>query len=104
MPQFINVLLGDMSVVGPRPHPINLNKEYETKITLFNKRHRFKPGITGLAQSKGFSGFISGLNDMSNRVKMDVFYFKNWSIILDFKIILLTTFKMVSNLDLKSKN
>ncbi|MDC0389740.1 exopolysaccharide biosynthesis polyprenyl glycosylphosphotransferase [Flavobacteriaceae bacterium] len=103
MPQFINVLLGDMSVVGPRPHPINLNKEYESKIILFNKRHRFKPGITGLAQSKGFSGFISGLNDMRDRVKMDVFYFKNWSIILDLKIIIMTIFKMVSNLNLNSK-
>jgi len=103
MPQFINVLLGDMSVVGPRPHPINLNKEYESKIILFNKRHRFKPGITGLAQSKGFSGFISGLNDMRSRVRMDVFYFKNWSIILDLKIIIMTVFKMVSNLNLNSK-
>ena len=103
MPQFINVLIGDMSVVGPRPHPINLNKEYESKIILFNKRHRFKPGITGLAQSKGFSGFISGLNDMRSRVRMDVFYFKNWSIILDLKIIIMTVFKMVSNLNLNSK-
>ena len=103
MPQFINVFIGDMSVVGPRPHPINLNKEYESKIIFFNKRHRFKPGITGLAQSKGFSGFISGLNDMRGRVKMDVFYFKNWSIILDLKIIIMTIFKMVSNLNLNSK-
>ena len=104
MPQFINVFFGDMSVVGPRPHPINLNKEYESKIILFNKRHRFKPGITGLAQSKGFSGFIKGLNDMRDRVKMDVFYFKNWSIILDFKIIILTIFKLISNLNLRTKN
>ena len=103
MPQFINVLLGDMSVVGPRPHPINLNKEYESKIILFNKRHRFKPGITGLAQSKGFSGFISGLNDMRERFKMDVFYFKNWSIFLDLKIISLTFFKMISNLRYSNK-
>jgi putative colanic acid biosynthesis UDP-glucose lipid carrier transferase len=102
MPQFINVLLGEMSVVGPRPHPINLNKEYVSKINMFNKRHRFKPGITGLAQSKGFSGFITGLNDMRDRVKMDVFYFKNWSLILDFKIVLITAYKMFSNLNLKS--
>ena len=102
MPQFINVLLGEMSVVGPRPHPINLNKEYVSKINMFNKRHRFKPGITGLAQSKGFSGFITGLNDMRDRVKMDVFYFKNWSLTLDLKIILITAYKMVSNLSLKS--
>ena len=102
MPQFINVLLGEMSVVGPRPHPINLNKEYVSKINMFNKRHRFKPGITGLAQSKGFSGFINGLSDMRDRVKMDVFYFKNWSLTLDFKIVLITAYKMVSNLNLKS--
>ena len=104
MPQFINVLLSDMSVVGPRPHPINLNKEYETKIVLFNKRHRFKPGVTGLAQSKGFSGFISELNDMRDRVKMDIFYFKNWSIFLDIKIVIMTILKMISNLNLSTKN
>ena len=104
MPQFLNVLLGDMSVVGPRPHPINLNKEYQSKIILFNKRHRFKPGITGLAQSKGFSGFISGLNDMRDRVKMDVFYFKNWSIILDIKIVIMTALKLVTSLNLSSKD
>ena len=102
MPQFLNVFFGDMSVVGPRPHPINLNKEYETKITMFNKRHRFKPGITGLAQAKGFSGFIHGLTSMRERVKMDVFYFKNWSLLLDFKIVLVTIFKMFKNLNLKS--
>ena len=104
MPQFINVLLGDMSVVGPRPHPVNLNKEYEFKISKFNKRHRFKPGITGLAQSKGFSGFITGINDMRDRVKMDIFYFKTWSLVLDFKIVLITILKLFTNLNLKTKN
>jgi putative colanic acid biosynthesis UDP-glucose lipid carrier transferase len=91
MPQFINVLIGDMSVVGPRPHPVNLNKEYQDLIEDFNKRHRFKPGITGLAQSKGYSGFVSSSKDMSDRVKMDIFYFKNWNIILDFKIVFNTS-------------
>ena len=94
MPQFLNVLLGDMSVVGPRPHPINLNKEYNKEIEGFNKRHRFKPGITGLAQSKGYSGFISSNNDMRERVKMDIFYFKNWNFLLDFKIVVLTSLKL----------
>jgi len=103
MPQFINVLFGDMSVVGPRPHPINLNKEYESKLIGFNKRHRFKPGITGLAQAKGYSGYISELRDMSERIKMDIFYFKNWSIVLDVKIVLMTILKMMTNLNLKSK-
>ena len=87
MPQFINVFLGDMSIVGPRPHPINLNKKYNKEIINFNKRHRFKPGITGLSQSLGYSGFIKSTQDMSDRVKMDIFYFKNWSLLLDFKII-----------------
>jgi putative colanic acid biosysnthesis UDP-glucose lipid carrier transferase len=101
MPQFINVLIGDMSVVGPRPHPINLNLEYQDKINKFNKRHRFKPGITGLAQTKGFSGFISELSDMRERVKMDIFYFKNWSIVMDIKIIIMTILKISSNLSFR---
>ena len=103
MPQFINVFFGDMSVVGPRPHPVNLNKEYENILVDFNKRHRFKPGITGLAQAKGYSGYISQFNDMRNRIKMDIFYFKNWSIVLDLKIVLMTILKMITNLNLKSK-
>ena len=90
MPQFINVFFGDMSVVGPRPHPSNLNKKYRVKVLNFEKRHRFKPGITGLAQSLGHSGFISSFHDMNHRVKMDVFYFKNWSIYLDLKIVFKT--------------
>ena len=90
MPQFINVFLGDMSIVGPRPHPSNLNKEFESRIAGFKKRHRFKPGITGLAQSMGYSGFISSTQDMNERVKMDIFYFKNWNLVLDIKIILRT--------------
>ena len=90
MPQFINVFFGDMSVVGPRPHPIILNKEYRSKVSNFEKRHRYKPGITGLAQSLGHSGFVSSFHDMNHRVKMDVFYFKNWSIFLDLKIVIKT--------------
>ena len=90
MPQFINVFFGDMSIVGPRPHPSNLNKEFKSRIAGFKKRHRFKPGITGLAQSMGYSGFISSTQDMNERVKMDIFYFKNWNLVLDIKIILRT--------------
>jgi putative colanic acid biosynthesis UDP-glucose lipid carrier transferase len=90
MPQFINVFLGDMSIVGPRPHPSNLNKEFESRIAGFKKRHRFKPGITGLAQSMGYSGFISSTQDMNERLKMDIFYFKNWNLVLDIKIVFRT--------------
>ena len=103
MPQFLNVFFGDMSVVGPRPHPVNLNREYNEQIEGFNKRHRFKPGITGLAQSKGYSGYISSNSDMRNRVKMDIFYFKNWNFMLDFKIVFLTTFVILKNFSFKAK-
>jgi putative colanic acid biosynthesis UDP-glucose lipid carrier transferase len=95
MPQFINVLFGDMSIVGPRPHPFKLNEDYRNKVNSFDKRHRFKPGITGLAQSLGYSGFISSSKDMNDRVKLDVFYFKNWSILFDIKIVFKTMFILV---------
>tara|TARA_X000000368_G_scaffold63060_1_gene44628 strand:- start:62 stop:469 length:408 start_codon:yes stop_codon:yes gene_type:complete len=90
MPQFINVLFGSMSVVGPRPHPLKLNKEFSDKVEKFSKRHQFKPGITGLAQIKGYRGKIYGFHDMSSRVKLDRYYFKNWSIFIDLKICLKT--------------
>jgi len=92
MPQFINVLIGDMSVVGPRPHPIKLNDDFSNKVDKFSKRHQFKPGITGLAQIRGFRGKIYGFYDMSSRVKLDRFYFKNWSILFDLKICFNTVF------------
>ena len=90
LPQFINVFIGDMSVIGPRPHALNLNKEYSKLVLNFNKRHKFKPGITGLAQSMGYNGLISDIHDMKSRVKLDIFYFKNWSLFLDFKIAFVT--------------
>jgi putative colanic acid biosynthesis UDP-glucose lipid carrier transferase len=86
-PQFLNVLLGDMSVVGPRPHLWAQNKIYGTKIKKYMKRHYVKPGITGLAQVSGFRGEIERDRDMINRIKLDVFYIENWSFILDLKII-----------------
>ena len=95
LPQFINVFFGDMSVVGPRPHAIKLNHEYSKKISYFNKRHKFKPGITGLAQVNGYNGLISEFSDMKNRVKLDVFYFKNWSFLLDIKISIKTFYIML---------
>lgn len=95
LPQFINVFLGDMSVVGPRPHPIKLNEEFQPKIDRFWQRHAVKPGITGLAQAKGFRGETAELSDMSGRVKLDRFYVKNWSLVLDFKIILLTALSII---------
>jgi putative colanic acid biosynthesis UDP-glucose lipid carrier transferase len=91
-PQFINVLLGDMSVVGPRPHMIEYTKSYSKKLDKLNFvfRHSVKPGITGLAQVKGYRGEISADEDLINRFKYDVFYIENWSLLLDLKIIFLT--------------
>jgi putative colanic acid biosynthesis UDP-glucose lipid carrier transferase len=90
LPQFFNVLLGDMSVVGPRPHLWTQNKAYASKIKKYMVRHYVKPGITGLAQVKGFRGEIETEEDMINRIKYDVFYIENWSMIMDLKIILQT--------------
>ncbi|HQW68794.1 MAG TPA: undecaprenyl-phosphate glucose phosphotransferase [Flavobacterium sp.] len=90
LPQFFNVLLGDMSVVGPRPHLWSQNKAYATRIKKYMVRHYVKPGVTGLAQVKGFRGEIETDDDMINRIKFDVFYIENWSILMDVKIIIQT--------------
>lgn len=90
LPQFFNVLLGDMSVVGPRPHLWSQNKAYANKIKKYMVRHYVKPGITGLAQVKGYRGEIETDEDMINRIKYDVFYIENWSFAMDLKIIFQT--------------
>ena len=87
LPQFFNVLLGDMSVVGPRPHLWSQNKIYGNKVKKYMIRHCVKPGITGLAQVSGYRGEIETDADMINRIKLDVFYIENWSFIMDLKII-----------------
>ena len=92
LPQFFNVLLGDMSVVGPRPHMVSVANLYATKVDKFMVRHFVKPGITGLAQTKGFRGEVETDEDIINRVKYDIFYMENWSILLDIKIIFNTIF------------
>jgi putative colanic acid biosynthesis UDP-glucose lipid carrier transferase len=86
LPQFFNVLNGDMSVVGPRPHMVSVTEMYALKIDKFMMRHFIKPGITGLAQTKGLRGEIETERDMVNRIKLDVFYIENWTLILDLKI------------------
>lgn len=90
MPQFLNVFFGDMSVVGPRPHIGVINNKYGNKIKKYVQRHRVKPGITGLAQVRGARGEINADEDMINRIKYDVFYIENWSVLLDIKIIIQT--------------
>jgi putative colanic acid biosynthesis UDP-glucose lipid carrier transferase len=92
LPQFFNVLLGDMSVVGPRPHMVSVANLYASKVDKFMVRHFVKPGITGLAQTKGFRGEVESDEDIINRVKYDIFYMENWSIILDIEIIFKTIY------------
>lgn len=97
MPQFINVLLGDMSIVGPRPHTIPMNRVFKTQIEKYNSRHKIKPGITGLAQVKGYRGEIENPHQIRSRVKLDYFYIQNWSILLDLKICILTVYELIVN-------
>lgn len=93
LPQFINVILGNMSVVGPRPHAAAHNEEYRKLITGYMLRHKVKPGITGLAQIRGWRGETDTLDKMEKRVECDLEYIRTWSLLLDLKIILLTVFK-----------
>ncbi len=90
LPQFINVLQGTMSIVGPRPHAVAHNELYRKEIDGYMLRHSIKPGITGWAQVNGWRGETDTLDKMENRVKHDLWYIKNWSVILDLKIIALT--------------
>lgn len=94
LPQFFNVLIGNMSVVGPRPHMLKHTEEYSQSIDKYMVRHFVKPGITGLSQIKGYRGEITDTSLMRSRVKIDIFYLENWSFILDVKIILLTVYNM----------
>jgi putative colanic acid biosynthesis UDP-glucose lipid carrier transferase len=90
LPQFFNVLLGDMSVVGPRPHMVSHTEMYAKSVDKFMVRHFIKPGISGLAQINGFRGEVETEKDIINRVKYDIFYLENWSLLLDIKIIFIT--------------
>tara|TARA_B110000003_G_scaffold14368_1_gene14116 strand:- start:211 stop:618 length:408 start_codon:yes stop_codon:yes gene_type:complete len=95
LPQFYNVLKGEMSVVGPRPHMLKENEKYKTTIDKFMVRHYVKPGITGLAQTKGFRGEIETIQDIVNRIKYDIYYIENWSFVLDIKIIIITIINVI---------
>lgn len=90
IPQFINVFLGQMSIVGPRPHMLKHTEQYRKVVRMFMLRHTVKPGITGHAQVNGYRGEIRKLSDIQKRVELDVEYLENWSLILDIKIILKT--------------
>ena len=93
-PQFFNVLFGDMSIVGPRPHMLVHTEQYSSLIKKYMVRHLVKPGITGAAQVRGFRGETKELSDMEGRVKWDIWYIENWNFLLDFNIIFKTVFNI----------
>lgn len=95
LPQFWNVLKGDMSVVGPRPHMVAETERFVQKVNKFMVRHFIKPGITGLAQINGYRGEVETDTDIINRVKYDIFYLENWSFLLDLKIIVMTVYNAI---------
>lgn len=94
-PQFFNVLFGDMSIVGPRPHMLKHTTMYSEIIEGYMVRQLVLPGITGAAQANGFRGETKTLFDMKQRIKYDVWYIENWSLLLDFKLIVLTIVNMI---------
>jgi len=100
LPQLVNVLKGDMSLVGPRPHAIAHNAYYATLLERYANRHRVKPGMTGWAQVNGFRGATDDPDLMKKRVEHDLFYINNWSVVFDFRILALTPFSVV----LENKN
>nr|WP_238934547.1 undecaprenyl-phosphate glucose phosphotransferase [Aurantibacter crassamenti] len=99
LPQFFNVFIGTMSVVGPRPHMEFHTLGYETSIDKYLVRHFVKPGITGLAQIRGYRGEITVPSDIINRIRLDIFYVEKWSIFLDLKIIFLTVYNTIAGDD-----
>ena len=91
-PQFFNVIKGDMSIVGPRPHMLEHTKFYSEEILNFMQRHKCLPGLTGWAQIHGFRGPTQNKELMQKRFQYDLYYIKNWSLVLDFYIMVRTVF------------
>ncbi|MBQ0776442.1 MAG: sugar transferase, partial [Pseudomonas sp.] len=96
LPQLFNVLRGEMSLVGPRPHAVTHNDYYSDKILAYMARHRIKPGITGLAQVNGHRGETETIEKMQQRVEQDLAYINSWSLWLDIKILFRTPFALFS--------
>ena len=92
LPQFYNVLKGQMSIVGPRPHRVDLDKELQDSIEMYTMRYRIKPGITGWAQVNGWRGPTKTEEQRKQRTQHDLWYIKHWSLWLDIKIIIMTLF------------
>ena len=95
LPQLFNILKGEMSLVGPRPHPLELNQEFKSRIPKYMLRHKVKPGITGWAQVNGYRGQTETPEKMALRIEHDLWYIQNWSLWLDLKILLMTPLVMI---------
>ena len=93
LPQLFNVLKGDMTIVGPRPHAIAHNEYYKNLVPSYEERFRVKPGITGWAQINGFRGETDTLEKMERRIEYDVYYIEHWTLLFDLKIIALTLWR-----------
>jgi Undecaprenyl-phosphate glucose phosphotransferase len=96
LPQLLNVIAGDMSLVGPRPHAVAHNNAYEERIRLYARRHNVKPGITGWAQVRGYRGETDSIQKMRDRVEHDLYYIDHWSLMFDIRILLMTAFSLRS--------
>jgi putative colanic acid biosynthesis UDP-glucose lipid carrier transferase len=94
LPQLLNVLRGEMSLVGPRPHEVKQNLDYSHRVSAYMARHRIKPGMTGLAQVRGHRGETKSVGDMTRRVESDIEYINNWSLWLDLAILARTIFAL----------
>ncbi len=94
LPQFINVLIGQMSVIGPRPHMLTDNLHFAERISYYHERHKAKPGITGLAQVMGFTGNTKNLQYLTARINTDIYYLRHWSVKMDCIILLRTLLKV----------
>jgi putative colanic acid biosynthesis UDP-glucose lipid carrier transferase len=94
--QFFNVLWGNMSVIGPRPHMMSDNLRYNEVVKYYSFRNKVKPGITGLAQVMGYTGFTDNIQKIQDRVNMDIFYVRHWSLKFDLAILYHTIFKNLS--------
>ncbi len=99
LPQILNVIMGQMSIVGPRPHMLRHNVEYSQLSPNYHLRHSTKPGLTGLAQVRGYHGMIMDKDDYANRLSSDIEYIQNWTLFGDIEIFVMTTIKIVLRID-----
>jgi lipopolysaccharide/colanic/teichoic acid biosynthesis glycosyltransferase len=94
-PQFLNVFMGNMSIVGPRPHMLHHTEQYSSQVNHYMVRLYLKPGLTGWAQVKGYRGEIRNIELLKSRVDHDIWYMENWSLLLDVKIMFMTLYNII---------